>query len=71
MCYLPSYENYVINVDNSLIERKYELESESLKEEIDIKGMELDEILEVLKKKQITIKETAEDPKSFSSTDEL
>ena len=51
MCYLPSYENYIINVDNELIERKYELEKETLKEEIEIKNMTLEEILEVLEKK--------------------
>ena len=41
-CYLPSYENYKINVDGQIIERMYYLEEETIKDTIIIKDMTLD-----------------------------
>ena len=55
-----------------MIERKYILEKETVKEEIDIKHMTMDEIVELLESKGIRIKDENDgETPSFSSTDEL
>lgn len=41
MCFLPTYENYIINVDGDLIHRKFEIEEESFLQEVEIKNMDL------------------------------
>ena len=58
ICYMPSYVNYKINVEGKLIERKYEMEEETVKEEVEIKDMSLEKIIDLLESKQIRIPET-------------
>ena len=53
-CYLPSYENYIINIDNKVIERVFEFEAETILDEIPIKDLgSPEEIDDLLRKKDI------------------
>ena len=74
ICYLPNYENYIYNDKGTLIERKFTMEEETLREEIDIKDMSEADIIKELEKRGIKMKEDnkkTENAQNFGSTEDL
>ena len=71
---MPNFENYIYNDNGRIIERKFEIEEETLREEIDIKDMSYDDIIKELTKRGIVMKKDEKKPdtaQSFGSTEDL